>query len=78
MVGSDTDRPEHDGQTSEQLPGDEGRPDIFERRDSVDSETERAAHNDASTGAPSGGDVSLELPVELASLSDRYIPCPRY
>lgn len=67
-----TDRPENAEQTSEQPPGDEGGPDIFERRDSLDSETGHAVNHEAGTGASSGHDVPLELPVELASLSDRY------
>lgn len=71
MVEPETDRPENAEQTSEQPPGDEGGPDIFERRDSLDSETVRAANHEANTGASSGDDVPLELPVELASLSDR-------
>jgi hypothetical protein len=73
MVDFETDRPENVEQASVQPPGDEGGPDIFERRDSLESETERAANNQANTGASSGNDnVHLELPVELASLSDRY------
>lgn len=72
MVDSETDRPENVEQTSEQPPGDDGGPDIFERRDSLESETERATNSHANTGVSSGDDVPLELPVELASLSDRY------
>jgi hypothetical protein len=71
MVGSETDRPENVEQTSEQPPGDDGGPDIFERRDSLESETERATNGEATVKASSGDDVPLELPVELASLSDR-------
>ena len=73
MVDSETDRPENVEQTSEQPPGDEGGPDIFERRDSLESEAERAANNQANTGVSPGDDIPLELPVELASLSDRYL-----
>ncbi|KAI7970415.1 hypothetical protein EIK77_006260 [Talaromyces pinophilus] len=72
MVDSETDRPENVEQTSEQPPGDDGGPDIFERRDSLESETERATNNHANAGASSDDDIPLELPVELASLSDRY------
>lgn len=72
MVGSETDRPENVEQTSEQPPGGNGGPDIFERRDSLESETERAANGETKAAkASSGDDVPLELPVELASLSDR-------
>lgn len=71
MVGSETDRPENVEQPSEHPPGDEGGPDIFERRDSLDSDTGRAANHEANIGVSSGVDVPLELPVELASLSDR-------
>lgn len=73
MVDSETERPENVEQTSEQPPGHEGGPDIFERRDSLESETDRATNNHANTGVSSGDDVPLELPVELASLSDRYL-----
>lgn len=65
MGGSETERPENVEQTSGQPPGDHGRPDIFETRDSLESE----ANGEATVGTTSSDDVPL--PVELASLSDR-------
>lgn len=70
MVDTETDRAENDDPAFGQASSDDGGPDIFERRDSVDSESDRAAANGAS-GAPPADDVQHELPVELASLTDR-------
>ncbi|OKL57380.1 hypothetical protein UA08_07592 [Talaromyces atroroseus] len=69
MVDPSTERPEHDG------PSDDGGPDIFERRDSIDSESGRAQDADEPTafGASPADEVPHELPVELASLSDRFV-----
>lgn len=71
MVDFETDRPENVEKTSEQPPGDDGGPDIFERRDSLESEPERPSNDEANIGVSPGDEVMLELPVELASLSDR-------
>ncbi|EEA20976.1 hypothetical protein EYB25_008452 [Talaromyces marneffei] len=73
MVDFETDRPENVEKTSEQPPGDDGGPDIFERRDSLESEPERPSNDEANIGASPGDEVMLELPVELASLSDRFV-----
>ncbi|EED20557.1 VPS9 domain protein, putative [Talaromyces stipitatus ATCC 10500] len=69
MVGPETERPENAEQMSR--PGDDGGPDIFERPDLLESETERAANGEATVGTSSSDDV--QLPVELASLSDRFV-----
>lgn len=47
-------------------------PDIFEKRDSVDSDEDGAGHGEQSV-EPLLGEVSQhELPIELASMTDRY------
>jgi hypothetical protein len=73
MVDPGTERPEHDDPALGQASSDDGGPDIFERRDSVDSDSGRAPNADEPTapGASPADDVQPELPVELASLSDR-------
>ena len=70
MVDRGTERSEHDNLAFGQASSDDGGPDIFERRESVDSESGRAPDADGPPASPAD-DVPHELPVELASLSDR-------
>jgi hypothetical protein len=63
-----------DGTTALQQPAvdvtDHGH-DIFEKRDSVDSD-DGAGHGEQSVETLPGEDGQHELPIELASMTDRY------
>lgn len=47
-------------------------PDIFEKRDSVDSDEDGGGHGEQSVETLLGEDGLHELPIELASMTDRY------
>ncbi|KAH8691246.1 putative VPS9 domain protein [Talaromyces proteolyticus] len=65
--------PHDDASTLEQVNDEpEQGLDVFEKRDSVDSELESAAQ-DQSLGEPLGQEGMHELPIELASLTDRFV-----
>lgn len=71
MVDSEIERTVNEELIVGQSAADEGGPDIFESRDSVDAETDHAANGESRQGTSSADDVPPELPVELASLTDR-------
>lgn len=77
MVGPDERSAENVEPTSKQPAEDDGTKDIFESRDSLEGGSQSLDVSRPSGRRPSSEEANLELPVELASLTDRYI-APEY